>query len=124
MPYAMEFIVVGPENVPAAMIAALEGDEGARHALTAIGDTLKMIAKRGRTDRPMLCMCLDCDASFSAKRNPIAFGITIPMFPETSDMMVASGICLECFQRSDLKEAIIRSLQNSTVPMQPSEIGR
>lgn len=54
-------------------------------------------------------------ATFSKKHPPLAFGITLPMFPDPNgeeQMMVASGICCKCFQRSDLKEAIIRSLQN------------
>jgi hypothetical protein len=83
MPYAMEFHVIGPGNVPSAVLASLHGDETAAQMLIAIGKALANVAEKAKTPHPMLCMCLDCDVSFTERLVPIAFGVTLPMFPTT-----------------------------------------
>jgi hypothetical protein len=109
---AWEFHVVGPENVPNVLMASVEGDELATQVMIAIGKALKTIPQKAKTEQPMLCMCLDCETKFSTEQLPIAFGITLPMFPTgDKDVAIASGICIKCYERSDLREQVIHSLQ-------------
>jgi hypothetical protein len=108
---AWEFHVVGPENVAGALLASYEGDKLATQVLIAIGKALKNVAAKAKTERPMLCMCLDCETAFSTENMPIAFGVTLPMFPTGKDVVIASGICLKCYERFDLRDQVIRSLQ-------------
>jgi hypothetical protein len=109
---AWEFHIIGRENVPDALTASLKGDKQVAQIMLAVGKALKNVVNKAKTERSMMCMCLDCETEFSTEDMPVAFGVALPMFPTgDKDVAIASGICFKCYERFDLKEQIIRSLQ-------------
>jgi len=106
-----EFYVITPWNLEGAIAASRQRVSSASWALCAAADTLKEIQRRGDSDDALTCMCLDCDFKFSEQHRPMAFGVIVPMFPETSNVMIAHGICGDCFERDDLEEQILATLR-------------
>jgi hypothetical protein len=106
-----EFYLVSPLNLEAAIKAATEGDvQSAQLSLLALGNMLRDIDRRARSDKPLKCLCLDCDFVFSNQRKPMAFGVILPMFPKPGQNIMAHGICMNCFLRDDLEDAIEHAL--------------
>lgn len=106
-----EVYVVSPQNLEAAIEAARNHVHSAICALLAVADSFKEIQRRAKTDHPLRCICVDCEIRFSNEHWPFAFGIVLPMFPNTSRLMVAHGICVECFARDDFDDAVLAALQ-------------
>jgi len=105
-----ECYLVTPFNLEAAIRAATEGDvQSAQLSLLAIGNMLRDILQRGDVN-PLKCLCSDCNFEFTHGRNPVAFAVLIPMFPEAGQFMAAQGICINCFDRDDLEVAIESTL--------------
>jgi hypothetical protein len=106
-----EFYLVTPFNCMACLHAADRGNETARQTLLAMSKVLKVITK---DRRKTLCMCLDCNVEFSKKVLPVAFTISIPMFPfadKNSKRLVVNCICERCLHRDNLEAEILRTLR-------------
>jgi hypothetical protein len=106
-----EFYMITPYNLAGAIAASDQHVQSASWALRAAADTLKEIKRRGDTEDALGCICLDCPNKFSEQHRPIAFGVIVPMFPESSNVMIAHGICVDCFERPDLEAQIVNTLR-------------